>query len=141
MKKIFGKYPTHRLGRCRYHKQRFEPNDEMQAIGELSGFSESTGRLSGAYQRPGLSGEDDVPRHNFYSHSTLMVFFPWFLDTLSGLGTLELGFGIFDIRSSFMNCCNSVVSIISITPVISGLLSFMLPCPSLLFLLVALIPY
>ena len=44
-------------------------------------FSESTGRLSGAYQRPGLSGEDDVPRRKFYGHPTLMVFFPWFLDT------------------------------------------------------------
>ena len=70
----------------------------MQAIGELSGFSESTGRLSGANQRPGLSGEDDVPRHNFYSHSTLTVFFPWFLDTLSGLG--YIGTGIWDLRSS-----------------------------------------
>jgi len=98
-------------------------NDEMQAIGEPSGFSESTGRLSGAYQRPGLSGEDDVPRRKFYGHSMLMVFFPWFLDTLSGLG-------IFDLRFSSMNCCNSVVSIISVAPVISGLLPFMLPCLS-----------
>jgi hypothetical protein len=95
--------------------------------------SESTGRLSGAYQRPGLSGEDDVPRRKFYGHPTLMVFFPWFLDTLSGLG-------IFDLRFSCMNCCNSVVSIVS---VISGLLPFYasLPfCLALLFLLVALIP-
>jgi hypothetical protein len=108
----------------------------MQAIGEHSGFSESTGRLSGAYQRPGPSGEDDVPRRKFYGYSTLMVFFPWFLDTLSGLG-------IFDLRFSSMNCCNSVGSIISVTPVISGLLPFYasLPfCPALLFLSVALIP-
>lgn len=94
----------HRFAGC---EQRFELNDEMQAIGEPSGFSESTGRLSGAYQRPGLSGEDDVPRRKFYGHSMLMVFFPWFLDTLSGLG-------IFDLRFSSMNCCNSVVSIISV---------------------------
>lgn len=102
MKRTFGKYPTHRLGRCQCHEQRFKLNDEMQAIGEQSGFSESTGRLSGAYQRPGLSGEDDVPRRSFYGHSMLMVFFPWFLDTLSGLG-LGLGYmgtGIWDLRSS-----------------------------------------
>ena len=36
MKKTFGKYPTHQLGRCRC-EQRFKLNDdEMRAIGDPS---------------------------------------------------------------------------------------------------------
>jgi hypothetical protein len=73
---------------------------------------------------------------NFMAIPCSWYFFPWFLDTLSGLG-------IFDLRFSSMNCCNSVVSIISVTPVISGLLPFYASLPfrlALLFLLVALIP-